>query len=125
MATYTETNRVGDVLKREFDPLFNRETVTIVSGQNLACGAVLGKITASGKYTELDPAADTGEEDAAAVLLFDADASDGDVEAVVLKRGPAVVADGNLIFPDGISSPNRAAAITALADLGIVARTTV
>jgi hypothetical protein len=122
MPTYTETNRLGDVVKREFDPLLNRETVTLISGQNLKCGAVLGQITTGGKFTLHAAGASDGSQNAKAVLLFDTDASGGDTKAVVLARGPAVVSNQALIFAGGISAPNRATAIAALAALGIVAR---
>jgi len=122
MPTYTEVNRIGDVLKREFDPLFNRETVTMASGQNLRAGAVLGQITSGGQFTLHAAAASNGSQNAAAVLLFDCDASAAAAPAVVLRRGPAIVSDADLIFAGGISAPNRATAISALAALGIVAR---
>jgi len=124
MTTYTEPTRIGDVLKREFDQLHNREQVTIDTG-NLVCGTVLGKITASGKYVLHDNAAADGSQNAAAVLLQDADASSADVTAVALVRGPAVVALGKLTFKSGITEGNKTAAVAALAALGIVARTTV
>ena len=128
MATYTEPTRIGDVLKREFAPEFNREEVTIVSGQNLAAGTVLGQITPGGKYMIHDNAATggtAGAEVAAGVLLFDCDASAADAKAVVLLRGPAVVAVEKLTFKSGISAPNKTAALAKLATLGIIARTTV
>ncbi|RJF83451.1 head decoration protein [Azospirillum cavernae] len=54
------------------------DTVTVVSGQVLARGAVLGKITASGKYTLSAAAANDGSQ-APSVILADAvDASGGD-----------------------------------------------
>lgn len=121
MPTYTETNRLGDVLKREFDPLLNRETVTLLSGQNLGVGAVLAK-NGAGKYLLQAPAASDGTEVVAGVLLFAADATAGDTKCVILARGPAVVADGALVFAGGITVNQRAAAIAGLASLGIVAR---
>lgn len=124
MTTYTETNRVGDVLKREFDPLHNRETVTVAEGQDLLCGTVLGKIT-GGNYTQLDTGVSSGEDVAAAVLLFDCDATDDAKAAVVLKRGPAVVAASALIWPAGISGPDKSQALIELEALGIVVRTSV
>lgn len=124
MAVFTETNRVGDVVKREFDQLHNRETVTVDTGV-LKVGTVLGRITASGKYVLHDNAAADGSQNAAAVLLADVDATSADVLAPALVRGPAIVSNDALIFKSGISGPNRAAAITALAALGIVARATV
>ena len=125
MTTFSETNRIGDVLKFEAHQNFNREVVTMISGQDLVAGTVLGKITASGKYTLHNNAGGDGSEVAIAVLLFDCDASGGDTPAVILARGPAIVSNDDLVFKSGISAPNRAAAITNLASLGIVARATV
>lgn len=54
------------------------DKITLVSGQNLERGAVLGKITASGKYTLSLAAAADGSEDPAAILAIDCNASAGD-----------------------------------------------
>lgn len=69
------------------------DTVTIASGQNLKRGAVLGVVTASGKYVlsaatdeEEDPIAD-GSEEPVAILAEDIDASDGDVTAPIYLTG--------------------------------------
>ncbi|MQV37540.1 head decoration protein [Sinorhizobium meliloti] len=61
-------------------PVITRN-ITIVSGQNLKRGAVLGNITASDKYTLSASAAADGSEEPALVLAFDVDASAGDVVA--------------------------------------------
>lgn len=123
MTTFTETNRVGDVLKREFDQLHNRETVTIASGTNALCGLVVGKITASGKYAPWDADAADGSETVAGVVLFDTDASAADATGVILARGPAVVAKGALVWgPDVADSAEQAVGIAGLAALGIIAR---
>jgi hypothetical protein len=64
----------------------------LISGQNLAAGRVLGKITASGKLTAYDNAAANGSETAVGILYAAVDASGGDkAKTRVLKRGPAVV----------------------------------
>lgn len=44
-AVYTERNRIGDVLFQELPRYSSREEVTVLSGQNLLVGTVLGKIT--------------------------------------------------------------------------------
>lgn len=62
-------------------------TVTILEGQSLDAGAVLGEITASGKFILSLSAAEDGSEDPSVVLWEDVDASDGDVEAEVLLCG--------------------------------------
>ena len=122
MTVYTEGNYTGDLLKYELNPLYTRETVTLVSGQKLTVGAVLGRITASGEYTILAPGASDGSQTVAGVLLIDCDASSADAKAVIIKRGPAVVAADYLVWPAGISAPNKAAAIAAVTALGIVQR---
>lgn len=125
MATYTEATNLGDLLKREFEPIYNRESVTLITGQNLTLGAVLGKITASGKYTAVAPAASNGSEVASAVLLAATDASGGDTPCVILARGPAVVAADSLVWPSGATSGQKTAATAQLVALGIVARASI
>ncbi len=67
-------------------PLFG-EIVTIISGQNLSAGAVLGQITASGKYNLSASAAGDGSNTPAAVLPEACDASGGDKTAFVYYTG--------------------------------------
>lgn len=127
MPATTQPNSISDFVKLEFNPSFNREKVTLISGQNLAVGTVLGKITASGKYMAYDPAATggtAGAENACAVLLDTTNASDGDVACTVLARGPAIIADkSQLIWGSGVTTDgHKNTAIAALAALGMVAR---
>lgn len=53
-------------------------TGTIASGQNLTRGAVLGRITASGKLIRSVAAAADGSQTPVGILTFDVDASGGD-----------------------------------------------
>ena len=98
------------------------DKVTLISGQNLIAGTVLGKITASGKYTLHNNAASDGSEVASVILFDSTDATSADMPCVVISR-LAEVADVKLIFKSGISAPNRAAAIVALATNHITVRT--
>lgn len=218
MATFSEPNRIGDLLKREWDALFNREVVTVSGGVDLLLGTVVGKIDTSGgsasaqaaagntgngamgaitvgngakdgeytltitaaaanagsfevvdpdgvivgtgtvgvafnsgglsftladgstdfaeddafaitvvtdqagQWAQYDAAATDGRETAAGILLEPAEAAAGDVQAVILKRGPAVIAEGALVFAASQDAADKAAAIAALEALGIVAR---
>lgn len=61
--------------------------VTIASGQNLTRGALLGKITASGKYVLSLAAAADGSEVPSAILAEDVDASAGDKQGIVYVSG--------------------------------------
>lgn len=63
------------------------DIVTIASGQNLSRGALLGKITASGKYVLCDSGAADGSQAPVAILAEDCDASGGDAQAVVYLSG--------------------------------------
>jgi hypothetical protein len=69
MTTFTEPARIGDVLKREFDVLHNREIVTFAMGQNLLLGAVVA-IIASGM--DAASAAKAGGNTGNGVLTLDA-----------------------------------------------------
>lgn len=93
MASKTETVHDGEFLISEANGHQSREEVTVVSGQNLVGGAVVGKITASGKYKIYDNAAVDGSEVAAAVLFGAVDASGGDKKGVIIERDAEVNAD--------------------------------
>jgi hypothetical protein len=70
MPVQSEQNYLGDWLKYEDESLYSRDEAVVVSGQNLATGTVVGIITASGKVTQLAPAASDGSQNAAGVLLL-------------------------------------------------------
>ncbi len=63
--------------------------VTVVSGQTLAAGTVLGRITASGKYAAYDDDVDPadGTETAVAILGAACDASTGDEKSWAYVHG--------------------------------------
>lgn len=122
MASYTEGALPLEFLSWEAHPQFTREQVTIVSGTAaMKAGRVVGKITSGGKFADYDNGASNGTEAAAGILLYDVDASAGDVVTTVLRRGPALVKTGALGW-----GSNDATGITAgladLAALNIIAR---
>jgi hypothetical protein len=81
-ASYTP----GDIIAGNHDELVG-EKITIISGQNLTRGTVIGKVTASGKY-KVSLAADTiGSETPDLILAEDCDASGGDKSAIAYSRG--------------------------------------
>ena len=121
MTTLTETLKAGHYIVSEANGRRSRETVTLISGQNLKAGTVLGKITASGKYTQHDKDALDGSEVALAVLFDDVDASGGDKTAVITARDSEVNA-AELTWPAGYVANDITAATVALNAVGIVAR---
>ena len=127
MTVLTSPATLGDLLKREFDPNYSRETVTLKSGSAYPMGAVLGRVTATGVYA-FSPAASTtgseGAEIACAVLVEAVDATAADPRAVVLARGPVIVADRALIFDTSVAdTAAQTLKHQQLAAHGIVVRT--
>ncbi|MBP7242402.1 head decoration protein [Amaricoccus sp.] len=128
MPVLTQSPTLGDLLKYELNANYTRETVTLKAGTSYPLGAVLGKITASGKYRLSPPAqvvGDEGAETAVAVLIEAVDATAADATGLVVARGPAIVSKVALVFD---ASVDQAAEITAkhaqLVAAGIVPRDT-
>ena len=106
MTVLTSPATLGELLKREFDPNYSRETVILKAGTAYPLGAVLGRITADGKYILSPHAAVTGSEGAEianAVLIAAVDATATDTPALVLVRGPVIVADRALVFDASVA----------------------
>lgn len=106
----------------------SREVVTIAQGQNLLPGAVLGKVTATGKYVAVDPANGSGEggtpdgsQTAVAVLFAAVDTTAAEKPGVITARDAEVAAHA-LAWPAGMTEPQKTAALAQLAAVGIVAR---
>ena len=123
MSVLTQPPTMGDVLKYELNPNFTRETVTLLAGTNYPVGAVLGRITASGKMKLSTAAGSDGAQNAAAVLLYDVDATAADATGIVVMRGPAIVSKAALLFDASVDDAAKTAAKHAqLTALGIVPR---
>lgn len=123
MSVLTQPPTMGDVLKYELNPNFTRETVTLVAGTNYPVGAVLGRITASGKMKLSTATGTDGAQNATAVLLYDVDATAADATGIVVVRGPAIVSKAALVFDAGVDDAAKTAAKHAqLTALGIIPR---
>ena len=83
----TEGAYVPDSLIAGNAHLLVARSVTILSGQILARGAVIGKVTVGGKYKLSLSTATDGSEVPDLVLGEDCDASAGDVAALAYLRG--------------------------------------
>lgn len=86
MTVFTEGRHTAEFLVSEGNGTISRETVTIASGQNLAAGAVLGRVTATGNYVAYDDGAADGSETAVAVLYSAVDATTAASEGVAVVR---------------------------------------
>jgi hypothetical protein len=123
MPVLTEPPSMGDVLKYEVNPNYTREVVTLLAGTAYPVGAVLGRITASGKYKLATSGGSDGAQTATAVLLYPVDATLADATGIVVARGPAIVSRAALAYDatvdDGAKITTK---IGQLAAAGIVAR---
>ena len=123
MSVLTQPPTMGDILKYELNPNFTRETVTLLAGTSYPVGAVLGRITVSGKYKLSTSSGSDGAQTAAAVLLYATDATAADQKAIVIVRGPAIVSRAALVFDASVDDTAKTAAKHAqLIALGIIPR---
>jgi len=118
---------LGNLLKHEYSGNLGycRDVVTvnISGGADLSVGSVLGKVTATGKYVQRDPAGGDGSEVSAAVVVENKTVGDGvDADIAVLVRGPSVIAKEALVFDVTHTSGEKATAISEIEALGVVAR---
>lgn len=123
MTTLTEGMYAGEFIgERALGDGFHNDEMTVISGQNLKAGAIVGTITASGKVMEHDPAATggtAGAETASGILVGAVDATGGDKKGIVLRRGPATVNGNDLTYKTGMSDPDKVLARADLLALGI------
>jgi hypothetical protein len=94
---------------------------TLLSGQNLVAGAVLGKITATGKWKVYDNAASDGSQSAAGILMAATNASSADTACAVLVRDAEVIY-GALTWGAGSPTIDTPAGIVDLALLHVIVR---
>ena len=122
MSVLAEPLNLGDLLEYEAPNLYSRDRVSVASGQNLPLGTVVGIVTATGKYKQIDPSAEDGTQVAAGVLLQACDATliDRDDGLVVARH--AVVAHHALAWPDAITTAEQLTAIAQLKALGVLVR---
>jgi len=126
MATINETTRLTDlVLFQEGEELnYIVDLVTVASGTVAsAIGQVLGKITASGKYTQVAPAAADGSQTAAAVLIQPFTATLGaDGTYLAIVRGPVIFKQNGLAWTAAMTTPQKTTALAQLAAAGMPSR---
>lgn len=117
----SENPRLTNWLKREMwaEQGFCRKAVVAneAAATTYESGTVLGLVTADDKYVRYDDTATDGSETAAAIVIEEAELEAGtDKTVLVLVKGPAIVADGGLVFKDGV---DKAAAYASLEDKDI------
>jgi len=123
MPVLTEQPSMGDVLKYEVNPNYTREVITLLIGTRYPVGAVLGRITASGKYKLATSGGTDGAQTATAVLIYAVDATLADATGIVVTRGPSIVSRAGLAYDATVDDGSKITTkIGQLAAVGIIAR---
>ena len=122
MSVKTESVYTGEFLVSEGNNTISREQVPLAANLTMMPGTVVGKASADGIYSPLDPSADDGTQNAAGILYAGkvTEASGGD--GIIIARLAEVV-DSLLIWPAGITDEQKIAASDQLAGLDIILRT--
>lgn len=113
---YTDTEP-SQLLAGEFRA--TKQGVVALGAGVLLRGTVLA-MNADGKWVQLAPAAIDGTEIARGILVDDVDATSADAKALVYLVGEYRLAD--LIWPAAITDVQKAAAIMALQDRGVIVK---
>jgi len=122
MVAKTDHLGAGAFIKSEGNGDISRETIVIVAASGkLLAGTVLGKITATGKYKPYDNDAVDGSQTAAAILVYDVDATTADVTAVGLVR-LAEVWTSRLVWATSVLLAEKAPAYVELAAANVFVR---
>lgn len=119
--TLTQGRHALSFMLQPGDPNISFDNVTLVAGNILPPGSVVGKLTAGGKFTTYNNSNSDGSNIAAGVLCYAADSTDGDVAVVVAVRMCEVIAD-ELKFPSGTSGSDITAALADLTAIGVIPR---
>jgi Bacteriophage lambda head decoration protein D len=122
MTTFTEVVHPFEFLLSESPGQYSRDNATLVSGQNLGAGSVLGKISASGKYAVYNNSGSDGTQTAVAILCEAVNASAADQPCAIISRD-AEVKGSSLVWPStGSPTVDKPAGIVDLAAVGIIVR---
>lgn len=123
MTTFTENAGNAAFILTEANGQRSRENGTLVSGQNLAAGAVLMD-NGAGKLTALTSSGTSGDLDGAAVgiLINATDATLGDVGASYIARDAEVNFKVLVHPPESTDGGEEAAVKATLKLLGIICR---
>lgn len=122
MPVLNEPVHLGDLLKYEAPNLYSRDEVVVASGQTLALGAVVGRVTATGEIVALDPTASDGRETVAGVLIEAITTSATERRRSVVVARHAIVFGGALVLPTTLTPEQTTAALAQLAALGVLVR---
>jgi len=122
MAVFTEGKHNGEFIVSEANGTRSRGAETLISGQDLEAGTLLGKITIGGKLTQYAHGASDGSESVHSILVNNIDATDADVVGVAVFARDGEVNEAELTYSAGAGAGEITTANTELEALGILVR---
>lgn len=112
MADFLAQSEVGDSFTPPYLFAGDKAVTTIpgkvVTGQNLAALAVVGRVTASGKLKVWNPAGSDGSEKAIGILVHAIDATSADKDATIYNGGSFNI--DALVWPGGTTTAQKVGA---------------
>jgi hypothetical protein len=118
----TENPHAGSfIVSMADDGNLSTDNGVVASGAGVLLPGAALALNSGGKYVPIAPAATDGTQNWAAFLFGRTDATSADAPAVVVSRHAEVYASG-LIWPTGITAPQKAAALAQAAAALVVAR---
>ena len=122
MGIYAEGKHTGEFIVSQANGARSRGTGTVLSGQTLEVGELVGIETASGKYVAYDPDDTiTGSDTVAGIAYAAVDASDADVANAVFILRDAEVRGSDLTYNEAVSGTTTTE-VAGLKALGIIVR---
>lgn len=122
----TQPKTLGDLVVRVLDADFTYGSGTLLNAGGAAVtfeiGTVLGKVTASGKLVPLAPGASDGSQTVAALLGDRVTVAAGAETVKLTVERMAILRDSQIVWPVGITGPQKTTAIGQLAALHILIR---
>lgn len=122
----TQPKTLGDLVVRLLDADFTYGSGTLLNAGGAAVtfeiGSVLGKVTASGKLVPLAPGASDGSQTVAALLGDRVTVAAGAETVKLTVDRMAILRDSQIVWPVGITGPQKTTAIGQLAALHILIR---
>ncbi len=122
MGILTEGKHTGEFIVYQANGSRSRDAGTVLSGQTLVVGELVGIGTASGKYVAYDPAGTiVGSDTVAGISYAEVDASTADVTNAVFVVRDAEVRGSDLTYNEAVSG-TITTEVAGLKSLGIIVR---
>ena len=122
MAELIEGNHRGGYIVSEGNGNISRGTGTILSGEVIEAGQVIGIVTASGKFAHYDAAATDGTETVAGISYDNVDATDADALGATITLRDSEVNGKDLVYQDSADEAAILTTNTELKALNIIVR---